>query len=59
MWEFLYNLFVSPLWLLHFILLAIFWVLTITGIYITIAYYIKKWKNRNAPKVEIDDYYNY
>ena len=41
------------------ILLAIFWVLTITGIYITIAYYIKKWKNRNAPKVEIDDYYNY
>lgn len=59
MWEFLYNLFVSPLWLLHFIFLGVFWVLTIMLIFGTVTYYFKKWTNRKNPKLDIDDYYNY
>ena len=57
--EFLYNLFVSPLWLLHFIFLGLFWVFTIMIILGTVTYYFKKLTNRKNPKLDIDDYYNY
>ncbi len=59
MWEVVYSLFLWPLWLLHFFFLLVFWGCVFVGIYITIGYYINKWKNRKGKDTDIDDYYNY